>query len=78
MSLDILYGHSAALQAGYHVMAHKTGFTEKSLNQALLFAGYTSMVSKRRLQGLDLWEMATKLVTPEDVLKNLAGKFFSD
>jgi len=32
MSLDILYGHSAALKAGYHFMTHKNSFAKKSLN----------------------------------------------
>ena len=33
--LDIIYGHVASLVTGYHYMAHKTGFTLKTLIQAL-------------------------------------------
>ncbi|MBY0411643.1 MAG: hypothetical protein K2Q97_16340 [Burkholderiaceae bacterium] len=40
--LDILYGHSAAVAAGFHFMAHKTGFIEKSLTQALQAAGQSA------------------------------------
>jgi hypothetical protein len=43
--LDILYGHSAAVAAGHHFMAHKTGFTEKSLTQALQTAGFQSIAT---------------------------------
>lgn len=74
--LDILYGHGAALQAGHNYMAHKTGFTEKSLHQVLMSAGFTTMASKRRLQGFDLWALATKRAMPEEELKKLAGQFF--
>jgi SAM-dependent methyltransferase len=76
--LDILYGHGAAIEAGHHFMAHKTGFTEKSLNLALMTAGYSAVVSKRRLRGWDLWALATKLGTPEVELRQLAGQFFPD
>jgi ubiquinone/menaquinone biosynthesis C-methylase UbiE len=76
--LDILYGHGAALQAGYHFMAHKTGFTENSLNQELKSAGFTTIVSKQRMRGLDLWALATKSVTSEEILKKLISQFFPD
>jgi hypothetical protein len=72
--LDILYGHSAALAAGNHFMAHKTGFTEKSLIQALQTAGFQSIASKRRLSGLDLWVVATKQQMDEGALRELAEK----
>lgn len=75
--LDILYGHGAAVEAGYHFMAHKTGFTEKSLTQALVSAGFTQVASKRRLRGLDIWALATKEASSNDVLTALASKFLS-
>jgi SAM-dependent methyltransferase len=71
--LDILYGHSAAVAAGFHFMAHKTGFTEKSLTQALQTAGFQSIAGKRRSRGLDLWMLATKGHMTEAVLRELAG-----
>ena len=70
--LDILYGHGAAVEAGYHFMAHKTGFTEKSLTQALVSAGFTHIASKRRLRGLDIWAVATKGAISNDALTALA------
>lgn len=72
--LDILYGHSAALAAGHHYMAHKTGFTLKTLTQALHTAGFATSASKRRLHGLDLWVVASKGAMDEAAMRELAGK----
>lgn len=72
--LDILYGHGAALAAGHHYMAHKTGFTLKTLTQALHGAGFATSAGKRRLRGLDLWVVASKGPMEEAALRELAGK----
>lgn len=72
--LDILYGHGAALAAGHHYMAHKTGFTLKTLMQALHAAGFATSAGKRRLRGLDLWVVASKGPMEEAALRELAGK----
>ena len=71
--LDILYGHGDAVKAGFHFMAHKTGFTEKSLTQALQAAGFQSIAGKRRSRGLDLWMLASKGPMAEAVMRELAG-----
>jgi len=72
--LDILYGHSAAVKAGYHFMAHKTGFTEKSLTQVLVSVGFKHIASKRRSRGLDIWALATKNSSSKGELEELASK----
>jgi ubiquinone/menaquinone biosynthesis C-methylase UbiE len=72
--LDILYGHSAAVAAGHHFMAHKTGFTEKSLTQALQTAGFQSIASKRRSSGLDLWALASKAPMGQAEIRSFASK----
>ena len=72
--LDILYGHGAALAAGHHYMAHKTGFTLKTLTQALHAAGFATSAGKRRLRGLDLWVVASKGTMEEAALRELAGQ----
>ena len=72
--LDILYGHGAALAAGHHYMAHKCGFTLKTLTQALHAAGFATSAGKRRLRGLDLWVVASKGPMEEAALRELAGK----
>lgn len=72
--LDILYGHGAALATGHHYMAHKTGFTLKTLTQALHAAGFATSAGKCRLRGLDLWAVASKGPMEESTLRELAGK----
>ncbi len=72
--LDILYGHGAALAAGHLYMAHKTGFTLKTLTQALHTVGFATSAGKRRTRGLDLWVVATKGPMEESALRELAGK----
>ncbi len=71
--LDILYGHTTSLAAGNHYMAHKCGFTLKTLTQALHTAGFASSAGKRRVRGLDLWLVATKNQMEESALRELAG-----
>jgi SAM-dependent methyltransferase len=70
--LDILYGHGVALAAGHHFMAHKCGFTLKTLTEALQAAGFQSIAGKRRARGLDLWVVATKDSMEEAALRELA------
>ncbi len=72
--LDILYGHGAALAAGHHYMAHKCGFTLKTLTQALHQAGFATSAGKRRLHGLDLWLLASKGPMDEAALRELAER----
>jgi SAM-dependent methyltransferase len=54
--LDMLFGHSASIALGHQYMAHKTGFTEKSLAQRLVDAGFPTVLIKR--EGFDLWALA--------------------
>ncbi|CAK0756918.1 protein O-GlcNAc transferase [Gammaproteobacteria bacterium] len=72
--LDILYGHGEALAAGHHYMAHKCGFTLKTLTQALQAAGFQTIAGKRRARGLDLWMVASKRVMDEATMRGLAGR----
>lgn len=74
MALDILYGHGAALAAGHLFMAHKCGFTLKTLATALTSAGFKTTAGKRRLQALDLWVVASKGPMAEAAARELALK----
>lgn len=76
--LDIIYGHGAALAAGHHYMAHKCGFTLKTLTAALQGAGFSSIAGKRRAKGLDLWVIACKGPMVEESLRELAGRVLPD
>jgi ubiquinone/menaquinone biosynthesis C-methylase UbiE len=72
--LDILYGHVASLLTGKYHMAHRCGFTEKSLVKAMMDNGFASIASKRRLGTLDLWALASKNQMSEAAILELAGR----
>jgi SAM-dependent methyltransferase len=57
--LDMIFGHSASLARGNRFMAHRTGFTARSLHQALIEAGFVAI---RVWPGasFDLWATAHK------------------
>ncbi len=55
--LDILYGLRSAMAAGNLYMAHKTGFTAKSLDRALRESGFQTVVVERG-PFFDLWALA--------------------
>ena len=57
--LDMIFGHSASLARGNRFMAHRTGFTARSLHQALIEAGFVE-VRVRPGGSFDLWATACK------------------
>lgn len=50
--IDIMYGHRASIEKGNEFMAHKTGYTQKSLTIFLEDAGFLDVNVERR--GFDL------------------------
>jgi len=58
-AIDILWGHRASINRGNHHMAHKTGFTLKSLKKNLALANVQKINVKS--VGWDLWATAYKL-----------------
>jgi predicted SAM-dependent methyltransferase len=58
-ALDMIFGHTASLAAGYAYMAHKTGFTLRSLHKLLDEAGFIE-VRLQRGGSFDLWARALK------------------
>ena len=60
--LDMLFGHGAAIAAGNHFMAHRTGFTARTLEAALQRAGF-GIVRVVRDESFALW--ATAFVVPD-------------
>ncbi len=60
--LDILYGHRGSIACGNQFMAHRGGFTMKTLTQSLIEAGFAQVVTNRRPTHFDLWTLG--LVTP--------------
>lgn len=58
-ALDILYGFRPSLAAGNYFMAHKTGFTVKTLEQKLINTGFQNV--NVQSSKLDLWAVGYKL-----------------
>lgn len=56
-AIDMVFGHRASVAAGNHFMPHKTGFTRKSLGDALTKANFKEV---RVIRGshFDLWAIA--------------------
>ena len=69
--LDVLFGHQASLAQGNHYMAHRTGFTGRTLGQALLDAGFAEV---RVYEGKrwDLWAIGTMPETRAEVFDELS------
>lgn len=70
--LDILYGHRPQLAAGNLFMAHHTGFTLRTLVEAVRSAGFRSVTGRQRSTFLDLWLVASKALLPEDEIRRLS------
>lgn len=74
---DVLYGHRPQLAAGNLYMAHRTGFTLKTLTEALLAVGFQSITGRQRdASFFDLWVLATKVPVIEEELRHLASENF--
>lgn len=56
--LDMIYGHSPSLARGNHYMAHKTGFTARTLRALLIDAGFAGVLLQR--EDFALWARAYK------------------
>lgn len=70
--LDILYGHRPQIAAGNLFMAHHTGFTLRTLVEAIRSVGFCSVAGRPPSPSLDLWVIATKALLPEKELRRLS------
>ena len=76
--LDILHGHGASIKRGNEFMAHKTGFSPKSLNAALLEAVFrrTAIATRDAQNLMDIWAVATKTRATKDRIMEIAKLHF--
>jgi SAM-dependent methyltransferase len=75
--IDMIYGYRPSLKEGKHYMAHKCGFTESVLNDALLRAGFQQIASKSRGKPkFDLHAVATKSESSPARITDLASAHF--
>jgi|tagenome__1003787_1003787.scaffolds.fasta_scaffold19590903_2 predicted SAM-dependent methyltransferase len=56
--LDMIFGHTASLARGKAFMAHKTGFTARTLQRLLTDTGFTDL--RLSQDQFDLWAAASK------------------
>ena len=56
--IDVLYGHGPAIARGNVFMAHKTGFTARTLHEKLTRAGFARVRVRRNR--FDLWAVGFK------------------
>ncbi len=71
--LDMLYGHSRAIEEGHVHMAHRTGFTAERLGNLLLMGGFFDRVrNDGELRGLCAGADARRRWCghPEDFVRN--------
>ena len=57
-AVDVIWGYRAAIAAGNHYMAHKTGFTKATLGEKLGAAGFRG--GKIEAEDYALWALAYK------------------
>ena len=75
--LDILYGHRPPMAEGNLYMAHRCGFTEKTLINALQAAGLRSVAIQRRGHPCyDLWAVAGVSQLTDQGIRKLAADHF--
>jgi predicted SAM-dependent methyltransferase len=60
--LDMVFGHRRSIARGNKYMAHRTGFTAKTLINHLKRAGFVNTIAKR--VRFDLWARAEKPALP--------------
>jgi protein O-GlcNAc transferase len=69
---DILYGYSPELEKGLHYMAHKCGFTLKTMIATLRTHGFATVAGCT--VGLDLWAVASKNEMSREKIGKIAGE----
>jgi hypothetical protein len=74
--IDILFGHRPSMAQGNLFMAHRTGFTEKTLTASLQEAGFMTVATIKRTHCFDLWALGIKSAASEAQIKKLAKEHF--
>src|ERR1700734_2092047 len=73
--IDILYGHRDAVANGKIHMAHKTGFTYSTLQDAFFKAGFKFNVGAARPTSFDLWIVAFKQLLSSEAAMKIAVNY---
>lgn len=59
--LDMVYGHAGYVAEGFHYMAHRTGFTARTLERKLRDAGFAEVKVRREPGDRALWADARRV-----------------
>src|SRR5262249_33258065 len=65
-ALDMIFGHTASLARGNPFMAHRTGFTARTLHKLLIESGFVG-VAARQGGSFDLWATGYKPAPNEGI-----------
>lgn len=76
--MDIVYGHRPQLASGNLYMAHRGGFTLKTIVQAVREAGFRSVAGRRREDRLDLWLLACPSLLDVAAIESLVAVHFPE
>jgi SAM-dependent methyltransferase len=75
--IDMLYGLRSSIARGNHYMAHRCGFTGKTLMAAFLSAGFNKVIATHRDAPIfDLWIVGTKNAALDSDLAAMAAAHF--
>ena len=74
-ALDIIYGHSGAIMRGETYMAHRTGFSQRTLGLHGQQAGFARVAVRTRPQKFDLWMVATKNAVSDEKLSEMLSLY---
>ncbi len=72
--LDMIFGHRDSMRNGNLYMAHRTGFSARSMLATLQEAGFGKIVVMSRPSQFLLWAVATKTVCDDAAITALAQK----
>lgn len=73
---DTLYGHAAAMADGNLYMAHRCGFTRRTLIDSLQKAGFASVAAMQRSREFALWAIASKHHRSREAMQSLVLAHF--
>ena len=73
--LDMLYGHIRSVAAGNHFMAHRCGFTRKSLAELLQMNGFPTVAVKED-KNYALWAYASRCKLSNEEAQARAAEHF--
>jgi predicted SAM-dependent methyltransferase len=73
---DTMYGFGVAMARGNLFMAHRCGFTRRTLLEALQQAGFPTVAAMQRAARFDLWALASKTRRSNDDMHALVTAHF--